>query len=293
MSDYMVRILAKEAGLRGLACITTDLVNEARERHAANPAATAALAHGLTGAALLGALLKVRQRVALKVEGNGPLRKLVAEADSHGRVRGYVAQPQAWLPTDTDPLDTAVTLGHVGLLTVVKDLRLKELYEGVVPLHTGQLDSDLVFYLNSSEQVPSLVEIGVKLTATGGCQVAGGLLFQSLPDQEITPLRDLAERLDDLAPLGELLAAGQTPEQVLASLLTSVPYEILETQPLRFECSCSWQSSEQALVALGHAELTSLIDEGQAVVDCHFCHQRYIFGREALEMILERAEEVT
>jgi len=288
MSDYMVRVLAQEAGVRGLVCVTTDLVNEARRRHTTAPAATVALGNGLTGTALLGAQLKVKQRVALKVEGNGPIRKLVAEGDSYGHVRGYVAEANPMLASAIDPSNTAISLGHVGLLTVVKDLRLKELYEGVVPIQTGQLDSDLVFYLTQSEQVPSLVEIGTKLAPTGECLAAGGLLLALLPGLELSPMRELAERLDDMAPIAELIAAGETPETILAQVFGPIEYEILLTQPLKFECSCSWARSEQAIIALGRAELETLLEEGQAVVDCHFCHERYIFGREALEMILEK-----
>jgi molecular chaperone Hsp33 len=287
---HLVRVLAKEAGIRGLACITTDVVEEARQRHQAEPAATVALGYGLTAAALLGALLKVQQRVALKVQANGPLEKLVAEGDSYGRVRGYVAHPEIVLPPNVSPLDTAATLGSIGLLTVVRDLQLKELYESVVPLQTGQLDSDLVYYLTQSEQSPTLVEIGVKLSPNNELLATGGLLLETLPGQEVTPLRDLAERLDDLAPVAELLAAGQTPAQILAQIFGNTPYEVLEERALRFDCSCSWERSEQALIAMGRAELESLIKDGQAVVDCHFCHTRYLFGREALETILEKLE---
>jgi molecular chaperone Hsp33 len=290
MDDTLIRVIAKEVGLWGLACVTTNLVNDARQRHEAAPAATAALGYGLTAGALLGALLKVQQRVALTVASHGPLQKLVVEADNYGRVRGYVAIPDAQVPPHVDPTDLASTLGQVGLLTVVKDLRLKELYEGVVPLQTGQLDADLVYYLNHSEQTPSLVDIGVKLTTAGEIAVAGGLLLQTLPGTEMMALRTLAERLEKLAPLEELLETGQTPEAILSTLFANMPYETLETSSLRFECSCSWERSEQALIALGRAELKTLIAEGEAVVDCQFCRGRYVFGREALETILEKLD---
>lgn len=288
--DFLLRIHAREAGLRGLICQTTKLVNDARSRHEAGPAASAALGYGLTAGALLGALLKVQQRVALKVEANGPLRKLVVEADSYGRVRGYVAAPNAQLPPAVDPADLTTTLGDVGLLTVVKDLRLKELYEGVVPLQTGRLDSDLVYYLHQSEQSPSLIELDVKLTPTGEVAVAGGLLVQTLPGAEMDALRTVAERLDDQASLAELLDQGQSPEAILANLFAGIAYETLDQTPLRFECSCSWERSEQALIAMGREELATLIDEGQAVIDCYFCRRRFLFGREALETILEKVE---
>jgi len=288
MEDYMVRIIAKEANVRGLACITTNLVNGAAQRHAAAPAATVALGYGLTAAALLGASLKVQQRVAVKVEGDGPLQKMVIEADSRGRVRGYVAVPEVVV---ADPTDVAAALGRHGLLTVVKDLRMKGLYEGVVPLQTGELDRDLTAYLMQSEQVPSAVELGVRM-APGNIlvEVAGGLLLQTLPNRQPTGLQTLTERLDDLPPIKELLHDGERPEDVLAALFAGIAYETLETFPLRFDCSCSWAWAERALVLLDRTDLETLIDEGQAVVDCHFCHERYIFGREALEMMLESRE---
>lgn len=291
MNDYMLRVLAREAGVRAFVCVTGATVLEARRRHQAGPAATVALGYGLTGAALLGALLKIRQRVALKVEANGPLRKVVAESDSNGRLRGYVGEPGWQAPPEVDPHRIRATLGSLGLLTVVKDLGLKELYEGVIPLQTGLLDSDLVYYLTHSEQVPSLVEIGVKLDAGGALLAAGGLLIEHMPGHEVAALSTIAEHLDDMAPLAEVLARGQSPEEILAQIFAELPYEVLERHELRFECSCSWARSEKALLTLSRSDMEALIAEGQAVVDCHFCGERYIFGREALEMILERSLE--
>ncbi len=289
MNDYIVRMVAKEAGLRGLACVTTNLVKEGAQRHEASPTATAALGHILTAGVLMGTLLKVQQRVAIKVQGNGPLRKMLAEADSYGRVRGYVTPADVVLPVPYDAEDVSAAVGGLGLLTVVKDLRMREPVEGIVPLQTGKMDADLVFYLMQSEQVPSLVEIDAKLDQRGRLTVAGGLLFQTLPDHDPASLVTLSERMDDLPPLGTLLANGETPESILVGLLEGMDYEILETIPLRFECSCSLQRSEQALIAIGRSELESLIEEGEAVVDCHYCHQRYVFDRKALEQILKKA----
>lgn len=288
MSDYIVRVLAKEAGVRGLACVTTDLVLDAGARHENAPAATAALGHGLTGAVLLGALLKIRQRVAIKVEGSGPLGKMVAEADSYGRVRGYVSRPEATLPVMEWPGDFGVAFGRQGTLTVVKDLGLQELYESVVPLQSGRLDSDLVYYFMQSEQTPTLVQINIKLSENDELEAAGGLLLQLLPDAEPTTLRTLADRLAKAPDLADALTQGQTPESILATLFDDIVYETLETRPLQFHCSCSWAWAEQALRLLEREDIEQLMAEGQAVVDCHFCHQRYIFSVEALETILEK-----
>lgn len=288
MLDYLIRIIAKDLGIRGLACVTTELVNEGARRHETSPTATLALGNGLTAATLMGALLKVQQRVALKFSGDGPLQKMLAESDSYGRVRGYVAQPHVDLPFHNGQPDVANAIGRNGLLTVAKDLRVKDLYEGVVPLTSGEVDEELSNYLLRSEQTPSLVEIGALLNEDGVASAAGGLLFQILPGEEARTLEAIFEPLQDIPPVAEALRSGATPESLLATVMTGFDYEVLEKRHVTFQCQCSWERSERALMMIGREDMEILIEEGQGVVDCHFCHQRYIFGREALEMLLEQ-----
>lgn len=292
MEDYLVRALAKEAGLRGLACMTTNLVNELADRHGAAPTAAVALGRALTGGVLLGALLKVRQRLALKIEGDGPLQKMVVEADSNGQVRGYVAVPDVDLPQSLGEYDVPAAIGQQGALMVVRDLRLKELAEGSVPLVSGQIDEDLTYYLNQSEQIPSLVKIGVYADEDGVIQVAGGLLIQSMPPYNAEVVQEVAERLEEMPPVSQLLRSGKTAEDLLLLLFGSIPYRVLERRPVQFKCSCSWERTRAALATLGVEELESLLaTEGQAVVDCHFCHEQYVFGREELEALIEELSE--
>jgi molecular chaperone Hsp33 len=286
VSDYLIRVLGKEAGVRGIACVTTGLVSEAARRHGTSPAATGALGYGLTAAALLGSLLKVQQRVALKVAGKGPLKKMITESDSYGNVRGYVNVPNIPAASAIQPDVVAETIGRRGTLTVVKDLRLKNLYESTVPIQTGYLDADLTYYLNQSEQTPSVVEIGVKVDANGQVEAAGGLLLQTLPGEETTTLEGLSERLDDLPPLGEVLADGRTPQDILATIFRDVDFEWLEERSLKFTCGCSRERSRQALSLLDLEELSGLIEEGEAIVDCHFCHEQYVFKRDDLEALM-------
>jgi molecular chaperone Hsp33 len=288
MEDYLVRSLAKEAGLRGMACMTTNLVKELARRHGTAPTATVALGRALTGGVLLGSLLKMRQRLALKLEGNGPLHKLVVEADSNGQVRGYAAVPDVDLPQKLGEFNVPAALGRQGTLTVVRDLRLKELAEGVVPLVSGEIDEDLTYYLNQSEQAASLVKIGVYADETGEVEVAGGLLIQSMPPYNPELVQELAERLEEMPPVSQLLRSGKTAEDLLLLLFGSIPYRVLERRPVQFKCSCSRERTRAALATLGAEELESLLEtEGQAVVDCHFCHEQYVFGREALEELIE------
>lgn len=289
MENFMVRALAKFCGVRGLACLTTGVVTEAARRQHAAPAGKTVLGYGLTGAALLGAMLKVRQQVAIKIEGDGALRKLVAESDSYGHLRGYftLRAESAFAAPD----DIAAIVGQQGRLTVVKDLQLKDLYESVVPLQTGRLDADLTYYLMMSEQVPSFVEIGVQLDAQGDVRAAGGVLLQLLPDGDLTALARMAERLDDLPPIGALLADGETPQAILATLFDDEAHEVLETGALDFRCACSRARSRHALTLIGREEVAVLLEEGEAVIDCHFCHECYVFDRNELAAILAEMVE--
>jgi len=154
MADYLVRILTRSGTVRGLACLTTGLVAEGARRHDTSPVATAALGRALTGGALMGALLKTGQRVGLKYEGNGPLGKILVEAESTGAVVGTVGNPHAEIPLRNGTLDVAGALGRAGFLTVTKDLGLKEPYRGTVQLVSSEIAKDLAWYLTESEQVP-------------------------------------------------------------------------------------------------------------------------------------------
>ena len=282
--DYIIRTIAKDAGVRAMACISTELSAEGARRHATQPTATVALGRALTGAALLGALLKVRHRLALKFEGSGPIQKMIVEADAYGKVRGYIANPA--VDSGTGLYDLQKAMGE-GTLTVVKDVKMKDLMESVVPLVTSLIDEDLEFYLNQSEQIASAVQVGVVLGPEGGIAVAGGVLIQNLGDQKGETIHLLAERLQEMPPVAELLHSGQTPETILAQLFGDIPYEVLEKRPLVFKCECSRERSEGALRSLGREEVQQLFEEGQAIVDCHFCHERYFFTRDDLELLLD------
>lgn len=290
MSDTIVRAIARETGVRGLACITTTLAREVAHRHAAYPVAAAALGYGLTAGVLLGGLLKAQERVALKIDGDGSLRKLVVEADAYGRVRGYVGVPDAapTLPVDRTAVSRAI--GTRGQLTVVKDLRIKSLYRSVVELESGEVDRELTRYLNVSEQVPSLTRIAVQMD-DGSLAAAGGLLFQVMPGHDPDALARLAANLEAQPPLEALVNEGLTPEELLAAAFTGIEYDILETRPLEFRCSCSRERSRQALKLLDTDDILALLVEGEATIDCHFCHARYEFTREELGTLLDEIEE--
>lgn len=287
MSDSMIFGLAKDAGLRGYICVTTDTVREAARRHETAPTATYTLGKALTAAALMGGLLKVRQRVALKWEGNGPLIKTVVEADANGRVRGYTQNPEVDLRTAAGDFDIVGAIGRAGLLVVVRDVGLPELAEGTVHLVESDIDSDLTYYMEQSEQIPTIVQTFVTLDDEGVVTQAGGLLLQPLPPYEPDLIAVMRERLQELPPLSALLDNESNPQKLLSEVMTEMTPEFISKYSVRFECNCSVERSRQLLTALGKEDLQALLEsDGQAEVECQFCHENYVFGREDLEAII-------
>ena len=213
----------------------------------------------------------------------------VVEADAYGRVRGYVVQPDAPAPDRIDAAAVADAIGS-GLLTVVKDLQVKDLYQGAVALTGNGPEQDISRYLAQSEQVPSLLRLAVEMDEAGNTVVAGGLYIELMPGHPASELAQLEERLDAQPALGESLRAGKTPEEMVDSLLEGIDYLVLERRPVAFVCSCSHERSRMALKALSADDILELIVEGEAVVDCHFCHERYVFSANELMAILDEME---
>ncbi len=291
MKDYYVRIVTHSENVRALACLTTGLVNEASRRHGTYPTASAALGRALTGGALLGALLKTGQRVGLKFEGNGPLGKIIVEADSNGAVRGYVRVPEVHMVTAKGKLDVGGALGRAGFLTVTKDLNLKEPYKGMVQLYSGEIAEDIAYYLTESEQVPSAVGLGVFVEPDNSVSAAGGFLIQSLPPADDQVIDRLMERIERMPPVTQFLRKGGTPEQLLETLFADIPFMTLEKRELAFLCTCTREKIEGVLISLGSREISDILRrEGKGEVTCEFCRQVYSFSHADLERLLSGME---
>jgi molecular chaperone Hsp33 len=292
MNDYLVRAISREVGVRAFVCLTTSLVEEAGRRHETPSIASVALGEVLTGGILLGTLLKVGQRVALKFSGNVSQRKIIVESANNGKVRGYASLPEDDILLANPHSVDSQFIEPDGQLTVVKDLRLRNLYESIVSLTGDGVAADLNYYLNQSEQIPSIIETGVILSelgqGVGRVVAAGGLLVQALPPYEVATIDRLADRVQELPPVEAMLSSGRTPEEILADLFGGIAYEALEVMPLSFSCSCSRSRSRKALISLGREELVNLLEtEGQAVVNCHFCHEQYVFDADELTRLIE------
>jgi len=284
MADYLVRAICHKVNVIGLSCITTNLVDEARRIHRASRTACAALGRALTGGLLMGALLKRGQRVGLKFEGSGPLRKIIVEADYEGAVRGFVGVPDAELTLRDENLNVSGALGSEGFLTVIKDLGLKEPYKGIIKFRSGEIAEDIAYYFAESEQIPSAVGLGVFVEPDGRVSAAGGLLIQALPPTEEQLVDQLIENIRKIPTVTEFVRRGKKPEDMLGEIFSGIPYHMVGKRNLFLRCACSKERVEKVIIALGSDELQKIIDEkGEIDVTCEFCRTSYHFTREELE----------
>ena len=291
MEDHLIRVVSPDGLFRAAAAVTTKLVRTICEKQETDITATVALGRLLTGGALLGCLLKGQQRLALVVEGNGPLGKLSVEADAAGKIRGTIRNPVAGLPPDGDHFDVAGAVGKAGFLHVWKDLGLKKPYQSMVQLQSSEIAEDLAWYLTSSEQVPSSIGLGVELDLEGRVAVAGGFLVQSLPPGDSEQIDMLTARIKKLPPTTSMLRQGLTPSEILAKIFGSSGFHVQQEIPLQFFCPCNQQQIEQMLIGLGNQELRSLIEEQDPVeVVCEYCRKHYTFNREQMGELIKLAK---
>ncbi len=289
--DYMIRATAAKGQVRAFAATTRDTVEFARASHNTSPVATAALGRLLTGSAMMGAMMKgEKDLLTIKIEGDGPIGGMTVTADSKGNVKGYAFHPEVMLPpNEKGKLDVGKALG-VGVLTVIKDMGMKEPYVGQTILVTGEIAEDLTYYFATSEQTPSSVALGVLMNRENTVRQAGGFILQMMPGVSEEVVSGLEKRLSQIISVTALLDEGRTPEEILKYVLEDLDLEILDQMPVKFSCNCSKERIEKALVSVGRQELQQMIDEGKTIeVNCHFCSRHYPVTVEELKRLLLQA----
>jgi molecular chaperone Hsp33 len=289
MPDQLIRAIAAGGTVLGFAAVTTDTVEEARRRHQTAPTATAALGRTLAATAMLGAGLKDGQRLTVRVLGDGPLGGIISNGDGRGKVRGYVQNPGVDLPlTARRKLNVGGAVGR-GTLHVSKDLGLRYPYHGSVPLVSGEIGEDLARYLVVSEQVPSVVALGVLVAPDHHVAAAGGFILQVLPGAGAEVPRYLEERVLQIPSVTQMVRRGRGAADLLHLALGDLDGHVLEEIPVAFRCGCSRERVEGVLIALGQEEVERLVaEEGQAEVTCRFCGERYVLDATAVEELFSR-----
>ena len=294
MSDYLVRAMAGNAQIRAFAVKTKDVVETARAAHNTSPVVTAALGRLLTAGAMMGPMLKGEKDVlTLQVNGSGPMQGMTVTADSRGRVKGCVKVPDVRIPANSKgKLDVAGAVG-IGILSVIKDMGLKDPYVGQVALQTSEIAEDLTYYFATSEQVPSSVGLGVLMDKeTNTVKQAGGFIIQLMPFADDSVINKLEENLKNIDSVTKMFENGNSPEQILEIVLQGFDLEITDKMPVEFYCNCTKERVEKALISIGEKELKELISEGKDIeMNCHFCNENYKFTVDELKEILKKAKK--
>ncbi|SFD01655.1 molecular chaperone Hsp33 [Bacillus sp. OV322] len=292
MGDYLVKALGFNGQIRAYAASTTETIGEAQRRHYTWPTASAALGRAMTATVMMGAMLKGEEKLTVKIEGGGPIGAILVDSNADGEVRGYVTHPQTHFDlNEKGKLDVRRAVGTDGLLTVVKDIGLRDHFTGQVPLVSGELGEDFTYYLLNSEQVPSSVGVGVLVNPDNSILASGGFIIQLMPGAEEETISRIEESLNNIPPISKLIQQGLSPEQILEKILGADNLKILETMPVQFVCQCSRERISNALVSLGAEEIRDIINtDGQAEAQCHFCNEKYHFSKEELEELAEQVK---
>lgn len=291
MSDYIVRATAANSQVRAFAATTRDMVEKARAAHGTSPVATAALGRLLTAGAMMGSMMKnEKDLLTIKIQCDGPIKGLTVTADVKGNVKGFVEEPMVILPaSEKGKLDVAKALG-LGVLSVIKDMGLKEPYVGDTILTTSEIAEDLTYYFATSEQVPSSVGLGVLMEKDNTVKQAGGFIIQVMPFVEDEVVTKLEENIAKLEPVTSMLDKGMTPEQILETVLEGMDVEFTDKMPTQFKCSCSKERVEKALISIGRKDIQEMINDGKEIeMHCHFCNTSYPFTVEELKEILKKS----
>lgn len=288
MKDHLVKATAE--GVRVYAAVTTTLVGRAVKRHDCYPVAAAALGRTMTGALLLAANLKneSEEAVTIKIQGGGPLGKIVADAVPEGYTRGYVENPHVELPlNDKGKIDVAGGVGRNGLISVTRFTGLKKNITGSAEIVSGEIAEDLTNYLYVSEQTPSSIGLGVLVDTDLRIKAAGGFFIQPLPDASDEVITHLENNLKSINSVTELVTSGLDAKGIITKIFEGLEVNFLSTTDLRFRCHCSKKRIREVLSSLSREDLQSLIDDGQAEVNCQFCGQKYQFTAEELQKLMQ------
>lgn len=293
MADILTKAITKDGFFKISAVVSTESAEQARRFHNTSPVATAALGRLLSAGLLMGGELKEENsKLTLQMKGNGPLRTVLVAANSKGEVKGYVENPLVDIPLKPNgKLDVGGAIGS-GSLSVIKDLCLKEPYIGQVALQTGEVGDDLAYYFMQSEQVPSVVALGVLVDRDYSVKCSGGFIVQVMPECDDKSITKLENSIGGIMSVTEMLSSGMNGEDIIKYVMLGFDVDILESHEVGYVCDCSRERMERAIISLGKKEIDDIIKEqGEAEIVCSFCNTAYKFDTEQLEEMKNSAKD--
>lgn len=282
MEDVLTKATAD--GVRIYALSTTNLVREAAKKHGCSHLASAALGRAMNGALLLAATMKDNERISLRLKGDGPLGEVVADAEGTC-VRGYVENPDAFLPLKNGKLDVGGGIGQ-GNIIVTRYLQNAEPFTGYCELQDGEIASDLTKYLYVSEQTPTSVALGVLVDKEGEVTASGGFFIQAMPGCADEVLEKLENNVNLMPYVTQLLEIGYTPQKMIEIIGRGLDVDIKETVPVSFKCRCSRERILTALSSLDTKSLEELAQDKVTEAHCQFCNTTYEFSQEEVQKLL-------
>ncbi|GAA0748049.1 Hsp33 family molecular chaperone HslO [Clostridium oceanicum] len=292
MKDKLIKALAKEGQIRIIAAITTETVNEAVKIHKCAPTASAALGRMVTAGVLMGSTLKSeKDTLTLQISGGGIAKNVVVTSYSNASVKGYIGNPKADLePNSKGKLDVGGIIGKQGNLSVIRDMGLKEPYVGQVPIYTGEIGDDIAYYYTVSEQTPSAVGLGVLVDKDLSVKCSGGFIIQMLPGSDEMLADIVTYRLQEIPSITEMILKGMSIEEIIEYIFEDMDLKILDdTLTPKYECNCSKERVEKALISLGKEQLNEIYKEGKdEEIECHFCDKKYKFTNQQIGELLKQ-----
>ena len=290
MQDKIIRAIAADSQIRAFFASTKQVAETARQIHNTTPVATAALGRFLTAALLMGQTLKDDDELlTLRIKSEGPLGGMLVTSSNNGFVKGYVINPEADVPNiNPTKLNVGGCVGE-GSLTVIKDMGLKEPYVGQIPLVSGEIAEDIANYFAQSEQIPSVVSLGVLVDTDRTVKQSGGFIIQLLPFASDEIITKLEKKINSLKNITQMLDSGMTAEDILQEVLGDFGVQVTDEKPVSFKCDCSRERVLKVLASMGREDLTKIYEEDKhAEIVCHFCCKKYDFGEKEIENLLRQ-----
>lgn len=294
MSDKILRATAKGGMVRIIAADTRELVNEGVKLHNCTPTAAAALGRMLTAGTLMSAMAKgEKETLTLQINGGGEAKGITVTAYSNNTVKGYIGNPDVDIPLNQKgKLDVSGAIGKEGSLVVIKDLGLKDPYVGQVPIYTGEIAEDLAYYFTVSEQTPSAVALGVLVDKDLSIKSAGGFIIQMMPGADELLADLLMYRLQEVPSVTTMLSEGKTIKDILEVIFEDMDLKINDELNPKYECDCSKEKVEKALISIGYKDLKEIYDDNKdEELKCHFCNKSYKFTHEDIGNLLKTLEK--
>lgn len=299
MESRMIRGTSKNA--RFFVVDSTKIVQEALNIHKCSPTAINAFGRFLTAGLIMGGTLKGEDLLSIITDTDGLVNQMVVTANGKGEVKGYLNNPTADLPCKqlTNKADVANLIGK-GTLRVIKDMGLKEPYAGLSEILSGEIAEDIAYYYVTSEQIPTVIALGVELSDEKTVKVAGGYMIQLFPDAEDKFIDSLEKKIKAMRNITELLKGGMDLERIVKLIYEDMddenyekliePYEVLESKEVKYYCNCNKEKYYKGLITLGREEVEKVLNETNGVIEteCHFCGKKYKFNREDLKDFLKK-----